>query len=106
MDADAASFSTEIVSMSSGFTKFILGTSTLSTKISGAVPELALNDPTDPRSLIVDSVPIPPTLFVIVSPGVIPCRALATSVTGLLAIASCTLTFDTAPVRLTFFCAP
>ncbi len=58
--------------MSDGFIRLRLGTSTPSTNINGDVPAVAFKDPIDPLSLIVDSVPIPPKLLVIVKPGETP----------------------------------
>ena len=88
--------------MSSGFTSCKLVTSTLSTKISGCAPPSVPKVPVFPLSLMVGFSPIWPLGIVICKPGVAPCKALPTSVTGLDSNTFVS-TVETEPVRLARF---
>ena len=104
MDADAASFNTDMLSISSGFTIEMSVTSTLSTNMSGL--DSPFGEPMLPRILMVGAPPISPELVVMVSPGTEPCKARPISVIGRLSIVLFTSTEATAPVKFTFFCEP
>ena len=100
----AASFNTDMLSISSGFTIEMSVTSTLSTNMSGL--DSPFGEPMLPRILMVGAPPISPELVVMVSPGTEPCKARPISVIGRLSIVLFTSTEATAPVKFTFFCEP
>ena len=102
MADEAASFSTDTLSMSEGFNKLISPPATPSIKIKGAV--LLLIVPV-PRMLMLGTAPGCPEEETILTPGNNPCSPVVTLVIGRFSIASA-LTIDTAPVTFTFFCTP
>ena len=101
MAADAASFRTEIVSISLGSTKLrfeLIPSTSMSGFESPIVPI--------PRILMVPaSCPGSPDLCVTVTPAAIPCKAIDVWVTGFFASSSPSID-ATEPVRLIFFCTP
>ncbi len=102
LDADAASFNTEIVSISCGLTASIEA-SIPSTKTNG----LALFNVPVPRTRIVapSSVGLP-LLCITCKPADRPPKADDTFVIGRLAACSVKSTEETEPVKFTFFCVP
>src|SRR5690242_7121338 len=73
MEDDAASFKTDIDSISSGLINWRLGISTLSTSIRGDAPAApVLIEPVKPRNLILGLVPKSPVAVVMVKPGTAP----------------------------------
>ena len=105
IEVDAASFSTEMLSISSEFTNEMSLTTTLSTRIRGEPPSVALSDPI-PLMFMAGALFMAPLEKVTVSPGTAPCSPLAGSVNGLLSIVRATFTVVTAPVRFSFFWEP
>src|SRR5574344_1687990 len=103
MEAEAASFKTEMLLMLSGLKNDKSGISTPSNKTRGLL--FPLIEPV-PRTLIEGEAPKSFVANVIVRPGTVPCNPLETSVIGLLLNVLPTSTEETAPVRLTFFCVP
>ena len=102
MAAEAASFNTEILSMSLGSTSFIVLVSIPSTKIYGSA---VFNVPTPRTRIVAPSCPGRPWPAVIVTPGIVPCKAVDTFCTGRLSNILLS-TWATAPVIFTFFCVP
>ena len=105
MEVEAASLSTEMLSMSSEFTREMSLTTTLSTRMSGLPPSVALIEPI-PLIFIAGDWSMAPLEKVIVSPGTAPCNPFAGSVNGLLSNVLPTFTVATAPVRFSFFWEP
>ena len=105
MEEAAASFSTEIFSISCGLIAFI-SPSIPSMSTNGSTFEPAPIVPT-PRILNFLSEPRepPPSPVEIFIPGTIPCKASMVELTGRAEI-SFAPTVDTAPVTFTFFCVP
>ncbi len=93
-----------MLSTSLGLTTCMLGISTLSSKMSGAL--LPSMEPICPRILISGSEPTSPVGTRMFMPGTTPCRPRPMSAMGRLERFLLTSTLVTAPVRLAFFCAP
>ena len=102
IEADAASFKTEILSISAGFTTSIFGEITPSIKIRG---EVLFNVPSPRMVICAPSAPAIPDDCAICTPAILPAKLCEALVIGRLS--SCfTSRLATAPVRFTFFCAP
>ena len=105
MDVEAASLSTDTLSMSCVLRNEMSSIGTPSTTISGLLLASLLNVPT-PRMRKVGLPLMSPLLLMTDNPGTAPCKALATSCCGRPAIVFDKSTVLTAPVRLAFFCVP
>src|SRR5438105_15038604 len=102
MEADAASFKTEIDSISLGLYAEISVMGIPSTTYNGSLPALIEEEP---RTRMVKPAPGLPELEITCTPAAFPCKASPEFTIGRLAI-SAAVTTDTAPVKSFLRCAP
>ena len=101
MEAEAASFNTEILSISSGLI-VLMDETTPSTTTIGL---LLFKVPIPRIRMLPTSRPGWPLLCVTVTPAIVPCKAEVTFVTGLFSRSLAEI-LETDPVRLIFFVVP